>query len=509
MPKDPERNPKSVVSRRDVLKRVGLGAVGLTLAACGAGTSNGGASAGATAATGGTTAANATTGGLAAETVTSAAVAGAATATTAAGGAATAAAPTPEPTVGVAQIGKGTQKLVFWHGLGGADGATMVKMLQTYAATKPDIALRSETYDWGVFYQKLPTATAAGTPPDMVIMHSWAMKQFVDQSILQPAEDIFYSGGLVPKNDFNPALISAVTFDNKTASVPFDNHGWLNWVNTKVITDAGLDPKNLPKNGTDFIPWAQKIVVDDKGKHPNESGFNPDKVKVWATHSSWQRYTPMSTIWQFGGGIFSDDAKKSLLDDPKSIAAMQYWQDLITKHHVVPPAVPGVAGPGDLMKSNSIALMWDGTWNLNFFKDNPEIKVLPSFLNSYAPDGKQVVRFDSHQFVIPAGVKDPGLAAAKDLIVYLSNNGETWATSGQVPARLSVQAKPAVTSIQSVTVAANQFKAIGRPGQTHKAINEIVTTYETAFSAILSNTTPAPQAMQDASKAVQAILDRG
>lgn len=93
--------------------------------------------------------------------------------------------------------------------------------------------------------------------------------------------------------------------------------------------------------------------------------------------------------------------------------------------------------------------------------------------------------------------------------MYLSNNGETWATSGQVPARLSVQQKPTVTGIQSVTVAANEFKTIGRPGQTHKAINEIVTLYETAFSAILANTTPAPQAMQDASKAVQAVLDRG
>ncbi len=502
MTQDPKSSQNKLVSRRDVLKRVSLGAVGLTLAACGASTSTGGAATTGSAATAAAGAATMAAGATDAATMAAATAAGAAAAATKPG-------PTPEPTVGVAQLGKGTQKLVFWHGLGGADGATMVKMLQTYIAQKPDIALRSETYDWGVFYQKLPTATAAGTPPDMVIMHSWAMKQFVDQSILQPAEDIFYSGGLVPKNDFNPALIAAVTFDNKTASVPFDNHGWLNWVNTKVITDAGLDPNNLPKNGTDFIPWAQKIVVDDKGKHPNESGFNPDKVKVWATHSSWQRYTPMSTIWQFGGGIFSDDAKKSLLDDPKSIAAMQYWQDLITKYHVVPPAVPGVAGPGDLMKTNSIALMWDGTWNLNFFKDNPEIKVLPSFLNSYAPDGKQVVRFDSHQFVIPAGVKDPGLAAAKDLIVYLSNNGETWATSGQVPARLSVQQKPTVTGIQSVSTAAAQFKAIGRPGQTHKAINEIVTTYETAFGAILANTTPAPQAMQDASKSVQAILDRG
>ncbi|GAC1385145.1 MAG: ABC transporter substrate-binding protein [Herpetosiphon sp.] len=494
MSNDPEHK-KPGISRRDVLKRVGLGTVGLALSACGAAatpTANG------TAAPAG----NATTGALAAKSATAVAGAAGAAAPTKPG-------PTPEPTVGVEQIGKGTQKLVFWHGLGGADGATMVQMLQSYAASKPELALRSETYDWGVFYQKLPTATAAGTPPDMAIMHSWALKQFVSQGILSDAEALFYKGNLVPKNDFNPALISAATFDNKTASVPFDNHGWLNWINTKVIKDAGLDPNNLPKNGTEFIPWAQKIVVDENGKHPNESGFNPDKVKVWATHSSWVRYTPLSTIYQFGGGIFTDDAKKSLLDDPKSIAAMQYWQDMITKHHLAPPAVPGTASPSTLMKSNSLALMWDGTWSLNFFKDNPEVQVLPASLNSYAPDGKPAVRFDSHQLVVPAGVKEPGLGPAKDLIVWLSNNGETWATSGQVPARLSVQEKPSVKAIPSVTAAANEFKTIGKPGQTHQSINEIVTTYETAFGAILAGTSPAEQAMKDASKSVQAILDRG
>lgn len=519
MSNDPERNEKRVVSRRDLLKSVSLGAVGLALAACGQ-TGGGG--------TTGTTGPVATTGGAAPATAEATAAGGAAPATAEAnattgataegaapaGGAAatgTPPTPTPAPTPTPVVLGTGSTKLTFWHGLGGADGATMVKMLQQYSSQKKDISLRAETYGWDTFYQKLPTATAAGTPPDMAIMHSWAIKQFATQGLLEEADTNFFQPGLVPKNDFNPTLIEAITVDGKTQAVPFDNHGWINYVNTKVIKDAGLDPNNLPKNGTDFIAWAQKIVVDDAGKRPTDSGFNPNKVKVWATHSSWQRFTLPSTIWQFGGGIFTDDGKKSLLDDPKTIAAVQYWADLIFKYRVVPPAVPGQASPTDLMKSNGIALWWDGTWSLNFFKDNPDVQKVTQFayLNSLAPDGKQAARFDSHMMVVPQGVKDPGLGAAKDLIKWLSDNGETWATSGQVPARLSVQNKPSVQGIPSVKVAAQEFKEIGRPGQGHPAINEIVVTYEAAFSAVLAGATPAQKAMTDASKAVQAILDRG
>ncbi|HEU5088546.1 MAG TPA: hypothetical protein VFT99_13915, partial [Roseiflexaceae bacterium] len=106
-------------------------------------------------------------------------------------------------------------------------------------------------------------------------------------------------------------------------------------------------------------------------------------------------------------------------------------------------------------------------------------------------------------------VEDPELQLAKDLIVWLSNNGETWATSGQVPARISVQGLPSVQAIPSVAVAGKQFTEVGKPGQSHPSINEIVTTYEAAFSAALAGTTPPEQALNEAHTAVQAILDRG
>jgi multiple sugar transport system substrate-binding protein len=485
------------MSRREMLRlaasAAGVTAIGSILAACGGG--------------GATTPPAPTAAGAAAAPTAAPAEAAPTAAEAPTAAPADAAAPTAEPTPIV--LGTGGRKVVFWHGLGGADGATMVQMLQKYSAEHPDITISSETYGWDVFYQKLPTATAAGTPPNLGIMHSWGIAQFAAQGIIQPADDLFFAPGLVPKDDFPANLLEAISYEGKVQAVPFDNHGWINWVNTKVISDAGLDPTKLPANGAEFIEWAQKIVVDEAGKHPNEDGFDPDRVKVWATHSSWQRFTLPSTIWQFGGGIF--EGNKSLLNDPKTIAAVQYWHDLIYKYHVVPPAVPGVPSPYDLFKTNSIALMWDGTWGLNFFKDNPDSQAVlkPMYINSLAPDGKQAVRYDSHMMVIPSGVEGEALKDAQDLIVWLSNNGETWATSGQVPARLSVQGKPAVQEIESVKVAGEQFAKVGRAGQTHQAINEMVVAYEAAFSAVLANTTPVAEAMNEAHTQVQAILDRG
>jgi multiple sugar transport system substrate-binding protein len=514
MATDPETRGKLPVNRRAALKAIAFGGAGIAIAACG-----GTAAPAPTAAPsgGGAAAPTAPAAAAATEAPTAAAAGGAAAATeapTAAGGAAaapTAAAETPTPTVGIAEIGQGSKQVVFWHGLGGADGKTMAEMLKTYAAAKGDTVVRSETYDWNVFYQKLPTAVVAKTPPDMAIMHDWGIKQFSSQGILQPADDIFFSTGLVPKDDFNPSLIETITVDGKTMAVPFDNHGWGLYYNTKLISDAGLDPNNLPKNGDEFIKWALKLTVDENGKHPDENGFNPDKVKVWAIHNSWQRFTMPSTFWQFGGGIITDDGKKSLLDSEQTIAATQYWYDLMYKHFVCPPAVPGTPPGNDLMKTNSLVFQWDGSWNLNFFKDNPDIaKVTKAArLNSLAPDGKQVAKMASHMLVIPVGVQGDNMERAKDLIKWLSDNGKTWAQSGQVPARLSVQKDPDVQGIWSVKAFAEEFTSVGKTDVAHVAASEIQTTWEAAVSAALAKTTPVKDALADGSKQIQAILDRG
>ena len=420
-------------------------------------------------------------------------------------------APAAAPTVAVGQYGTGANPTVIWHGLGGADGAVFAKMLASYAEQGADYTVRSETYDWDVFFQKFPTAVAAGTPPDMAIFHAAEVTQMASQGIIQPLDDLFFKASNIDKGDFNKGLMNVLTIGGKTMAAPFDNHGWGGYVNTKVIKDAGLDPATLPKNGDEFIKFALKVVKDDAGKHPDEAGFNADKTKVWALHFSWPRFTMPSTWIQFGGGPFDPATNKATLDSEKSVAAVQYWYDLMYKYKVVPPALPGMPGAYDFMKTNSLAIMWDGSWSLGFFKDNPELeKVTVGVpLNSLSPDGKQGQKIDSHIMAIAVGAKPDQIARAVKLMTWLSNNGKTWATSGQIPARLSVQGDPAVQGIWSVKSNADGFNRFGRTEFPHKSFIEIQTAWEAAVGAALAKTTPVKEALTAGNKVIQAILDRG
>lgn len=418
--------------------------------------------------------------------------------------------PTAEPTVAVNDYGTAEDPVVMWHGLTGADGATFAQMLEQFATANPETGVRSEAYVWDVFFQKFPTAVAAGTPPDMVVFAASALTQMASQGLIQPVDDIFFSTGNLPIEDFSPVLIDAVTYEGNTMCVPFDNHGWVLYYNTQVIEEAGLDPEQLPTNGAEFIDWALQITTDENGNRPTDSGFDPERIKTFAISYTWPRFTIPSTLWQFGGGIISEDQTTALLSSPESVAAVQYWHDLMYKHYVAPPALPGATQGYNLYQPNTLALMWEGSWSLNFFRDNPDLEPITRAgrLNSLAPDGNQVAKIDSHVMAIPVGVEADGIERASQLVQYLSNNGAFWATSGQVPARLSVQQEPEVQNIWSVKAAAEEFNSIGRPEVPHKAYIEIQTAWETAVSAALANITPLAQALEEGNAQIQAILDR-
>ncbi len=420
-------------------------------------------------------------------------------------------APTPVPTPVVNNFGECDDPLILWHGLTGTDGAVFAELLQQFSEANPDVCLNSEGYPWDIFFQKYPTAVAAGTPPDLVIFHAAEVNQMAAEGLMVPMDDIMFADGTLDKAEFNDALMTQLTVDGQIMAVPFDNHGWLLWYNTKLMEDAGLDPNVLPANGAEFIEMAQKLTTDINGKHPNEEGFDKDNVDVWAMEFTWPRYTVPTTMWQFGGAVVSPDGKTATLNSPESVAAVQYWHDLMYKYYVAPPAVPGKMWAGDLYKNNKLVFMWEGTWTGGFMRDNPDVAALTktAFINSLAPDGNQAVKLDSHIFSIPTGADEAGMAVSKQLMTFLVENGAYWATSGQVPALKSVQALPEVQSLPSVAMAAEQFNAIGRTDTSHKAFIEIQTAWETAVgNALASPDADVAAALEAGNTQIQAILDR-
>ncbi|MEZ4635454.1 MAG: extracellular solute-binding protein [Caldilineaceae bacterium] len=344
----------------------------------------------------------------------------------------------------------------------------------------------------------------SGDPPDVFIVHEFNTAGFVRQGVLRPSVDLFVSeGGPLPDDDFKPELLERLEFDGVRYGVPLDNLGWGVWINRSLFEAAGLDPDTPPTSGEELIAMAQQLTIDANGNNAASPDFDPENVAQWGFTVSNPKNLYQSVLWQFGGDIFNAEDADARLDEAPALEAAQFLYDLIYEYHVSPP--PSGFNVLQAFGANQLAILPYGTWGLNFMKNSeidwdvwPMIQVGPN----------KGTRMSSHVLHMPTDLDGEQLEAAKRLVIYLSDNGLTWAGSGQVPARFSVQEQLDPEVDRAVIVFAESFLDQGRLEVPHPGKDEIAASWEPEIGGSWDNVTPVEEALATANQRVQDVLDR-
>jgi len=415
--------------------------------------------------------------------------------------------PPPAPTVQVEELGTGQIELNMWDGIAASDGEILTQILNKCVAENPDIKVKRQIMDWGVYFDKLAAAIVAGSGgPDLFVLWHSVMPQYALSGYLQPIGQEMFDEGLLPRDDFSPELLDVLTIEGKTWTVPFDNYGVGVYVNLDLLEAAGIDPNEPPQNVEQWLDYAQRLTVDKNGKHPNEDGFDPDNVDVWGWAVDWPRATVQPALYQWGGDIISRDAEpKVLINSEQSVAATQFFVDAILKEHVAPK--PAGANFNELFANGKLAMWPMGSWMYNFMNQQEGLNVA---MWPYPPLGPErgATLMWSHTFAVGKNVTDAKLDAAKRIIKCLSDNSGTWTEKAGMPtARLSLRAGLA-DKVWTLPVFDKQFKAEGVPEFASPKFSEIMGAVEPAWSAALNGDQPVQEALDQAAERIQKALTR-
>jgi ABC-type glycerol-3-phosphate transport system substrate-binding protein len=412
-----------------------------------------------------------------------------------------------EPTPIVAEAGEGDIQLRYWNGLTGSDGVTMVEMVQQFTDANEDVAVRVEMMQWDTYFDKLVTSLVAGDPPDLFLLHHQELPQFARLGVLMPTDDMFdYAGGPLPADDFAEPIFSATLYEGVRYGVVIDNHGFNMWVNNDLLEAAGIDPTARPENAEQFLEYAIKLTLDANGLHPDEDGFDAENIVQYGTHVSWMKPTYLSTLWQFGGDIVSEDGTTATINSEAGIAALQYWYDLIYVYHVAP--VPAGFDTWQTFAAGGLAMVPEGSWFRNFLVlDNPEVNWTVWGMPQWG-DVQEATWESSHVVYFPASLSGEKLEAARELVVYLSEQGMYWALSGQIPARVSQQEALDPETFPSNIVFGQAFQDFGVPEMPSIYSIELVDAFQFEIDAALNDLKSVEDALNDANDAIQSVLDR-
>jgi len=272
-----------------------------------------------------------------------------------------------------------------------------------YFTPKTGIRVKYE-YIGEAFHEKMWTRIAAGNPYDIMTFNADTLQEYVDKGALMPLDD-FIKRDKYDLRDFFPIALEhwRGRKDGKLYGLSNDMGSFHFYYNATLFKSAGLPFPKYPWSWDKFLSLAQKLTRDTNGD---------GKIDQWGYISGvdWCR-----DIWPGTNGafLFNKEVTKCLLDDPKVIKALQFWQDLTYKYKVAPSPELIQLTSGDAFLSGNVAMMLDGTWQVGYLRDKGakfewDVALLPK-----GPDTDRIyIPNFTAGWVISKGAKDPEAAWA-------------------------------------------------------------------------------------------------
>ena len=229
--------------------------------------------------------------------------------------------------------------------------ANQQKIVDAFTALNPNITVNVSAADWESYWPKLQTDLAGGNAPDMFLMDGPLFPDY------QTRDQLLDLDPYIAKDNFDLGSIVDLAVQDFTApdghhyGLPRDLNTIALFYNKTMFDAAGLPYPD------DTWDWNKLVEVATKLTKP--SGGGTPQWGFYTETSDMENYWS-SLVWQAGGDILSPDKQTVVIDTDQAAAGIQFLQDLIYKHKVMPQPVPG--GGSDLFEEGQAAMEANGSW---------------------------------------------------------------------------------------------------------------------------------------------------
>jgi len=192
--------------------------------------------------------------------------------------------------------------------------------------------------------ERLRTALAAGTPPDIMALEAGEAVTFSDKGQLL-ALDALIKRDRYDLSDFFETAITQYQWKGKKYGLPRGMSNQSLYVNQNLFDEGGLryPPARLDAPGWDFdefLKAADRLTKRD-GSGVTQFGFAVGRA-LRGGYGQW--------VWTNGAEFFDKDFTRCTLDGARAVEGLQFMQDLIYKHRVAPtPQEEAAAGGAEAM----------------------------------------------------------------------------------------------------------------------------------------------------------------
>lgn len=337
----------------------------------------------------------------------------------------------------LAQTAPAPFELTFWTPFTGGDGQFFDDMVAVFNASQGSIVMKTDTVRFMSYYPKLSEALAAGTAPDVVVVHQDRLINYVGAGYFLALEPWLARAG-IDRRSFAAGPLSACTFKGLTYAIPMDVHPLVMYYNKKLFAEAGIT--KIPSTPEELFV-AARAIQDKTGA----IGLASDN-----TAATYKAYTLtrvfMSLLMEEGRTVLDASNTRANFNNPEGRKAYQFLLDMVYKYGVTPKGLDYDFSV-NYFKSGKAGIHFNGVWVMGVFESQPDLDFgvvpFPAFL------GPNAAWAGSHAFAIPArkGMDERKVLAIMTFIDWMTTHGALWAKAGHIPTRTSVYSTPEFRSL--------------------------------------------------------------
>ncbi len=236
--------------------------------------------------------------------------------------------------------------------------------LAEFQRRNPTVQVLYEPNPGRQYEEKILTALAVDSPPDVFLLDSKLIPTFTDRLVLQDLTP--YVGRLgIDTAQWFPNVLAIGRRRGALYAFPKGCTPLMVYYNKRLFRAAGVPPPGPDWTWDDFLAAAKALTRDDDGDGTPE---------VYGTAFTNYYYYWIPWIWSAGGDVVSPDGTRAtgFLDAPATLSAFRWLIGLRTVYRVAPDAGTWVqeektGSRNALFVNGNIAMIVDGHWRMPRF----------------------------------------------------------------------------------------------------------------------------------------------
>lgn len=233
------------------------------------------------------------------------------------------------------------------------------KGIEAIRASRPDWIIEVEAIPQEGRIERITTAIASQTLPDLLLTDGLSVQQYIRQGAFADLSAFVAQDGL-DLGLFYPGTVEQFNFDGKPYGLPYDAAPEVVYYNKGMFDAAGLEYPTDDWTYEQMRETAKLLTLDAAGHNATEAEFDPTQVVQWGWNSTPSNIFSRHYIQVRGADYcVNSDCTITNFTDPAVVEAFRFWADMAQVDYSAPYDVysGGQTGvPGDPFVAGKAAM---------------------------------------------------------------------------------------------------------------------------------------------------------